>query len=69
MLFLLLMLERRMMKEGDRVKFVGFNAQPYETVGTVAKVTSQLVDVKWDARPTPVGILHKSQVEVISNGV
>lgn len=55
------------MKEGDRVKFIGFNARPWETVGTVSDAQSSFIGVKWDARPNPTGWLHPSQVKVIES--
>lgn len=51
---------------GDRVRFVGLNAQAWETTGTIDRVGGDLAFVVWDsdpyAHPRP---LHVSQVEAV----
>lgn len=49
---------------GERVRFVGLLAQPWETTGAVAEVRGEFVLVVWDSdpydHPRPI---HASQVE------
>ncbi len=49
---------------GERVRFVGLLAQPWETTGTVTETRGDFVLVVWDSDPYATARpLHSSQVE------